>query len=218
MINIDIKELAAGLKRPGPGPGQHANNEHQLIKARNLLSIRTEVCQRQRWLELARCTPFLSRAFKVCRQPIESLAGDRSKAVATSDQLAGGGGVFRGFSLIETILALAIVFFLLTGLAQVICYSLLLKQKGDLHQVSADLISRKLELLKSLAPENEALLPGLHQETIQEAESGRLFLLNWEVNQSQDGLKKIQVSLYPDPFGHRPPVRVCWLKSESLGF
>ncbi|MGQ9800040.1 MAG: hypothetical protein ACUVRL_00010 [Candidatus Saccharicenans sp.] len=113
---------------------------------------------------------------------------------------------------------MAIAFFLLVGLAQMLCYSLLLKQKGDLYQVSADLISRKLELLKSLSPENEALTPGLHQETIHDSKSGRLFLLNWEVSQNQDDLKKIQLSLYPAPFGLRPPVKACWLKSESLGF
>lgn len=218
MINIEIKELATGHKRPSPGSGQHEKNELQSIQAGNLFSLRTDDCHRHRFPELARCTRFLSRAFEVSRRPIESLSGDRLKVEAAANQFGGWPGGFRGFSLIETILAMAIVFFLLTGLAQIICYSLLLKQKADLHQISADLISRKLELLKSLSPENEALSPGLHQETIQDSESGRLFLLNWEVSQSQDGLKKIQVSLYPAPFGYRPPVRVCWLRSESLGF
>lgn len=140
--------------------------------------------------------------------------------------LCGGRVVYRcnecpvfpaGFSLVETLVAMAIVFFLLAGTAQVLCYSFLLKQKADLHRISADLISRKVEVLKSLEPENEALTPGVHQETVQDRNSGRYFFLTWEVIE-EEGLKKVQLSLYPAPFGSRPPLRVSWYRSETLGF
>lgn len=126
-------------------------------------------------------------------------------------------GFPAGFSLVETLVAMAIVFFLLAGLAQVLCYSFLLKQKADLHRLSADLISRKVEVLKSLEPEDEALSPGVHQETVQDQNSGRHFFLTWEVIE-EEGLRKVQLSLYPAPFGSRPPVRVSWYRSETLGF
>ncbi len=122
-----------------------------------------------------------------------------------------------GFSLVETLIAMTIVFFLLVGAAQMLCYSLLLKQKADLHRLSADLISRKIEVLKSLEPENEALSPGVHQETVQDRNSGRYFFLTWEVIE-QERLKKVRLSLYPAPFGSRPPLRVSWYRSEILGF
>ncbi|MCX8160577.1 MAG: prepilin-type N-terminal cleavage/methylation domain-containing protein [Candidatus Saccharicenans sp.] len=122
-----------------------------------------------------------------------------------------------GFSLLETLIAMAIMFFLLAGAAQMLCYSYLLKQKADLHRISADLISRKVEVLKSLAPGDEALSPGVHQETVQDRNSGRYFFLSWEVIE-EEGLKKVQLSLYPGPFGSRPPVRVSWYFSETLGF
>jgi len=113
--------------------------------------------------------------------------------------------------------AMVIVFFLLAGLAQVLCYSFLLKQKADLHRLSADIISRKVEVLKSLEPEDEALSPGVHQETVQDQNSGRHFFLTWEVIE-EEGLRKVRLSLYPAPFGSRPPVRVSWYRSETLGF
>ncbi|RFT16151.1 MAG: hypothetical protein OP8BY_1755 [Candidatus Saccharicenans subterraneus] len=118
----------------------------------------------------------------------------------------------------ETLVAMAIVFFLLAGLAQVLCYSFLLKQKADLHRLSADIISRKVEVLKSLEPEDEALSPGVQQETVQDRNTGRSFFLTWEVIEEGEGLRKIQLSLFPAPFGSRPPVRVSWYRSETLGF
>jgi hypothetical protein len=123
-----------------------------------------------------------------------------------------------GFSLIEVLISMAITFFLLTGMAEMLCYSLLLKQKGDLHQIAADIISRKIEILKSLEPEHDWLSPGLHQETVKDENSERLFLLGWEVAKGPDGLKKIQLTLHPVPPGSQPGVRAILFRSEELGF
>jgi len=218
MMDLSERRLDPELKELNPAPRQNRNEEQQTIRASNSVPIRAEGRCYRRLLKLAGFVPFFSSAFKDRRLAIVKRSGGRLKAKAAADPLPAWPKDFRGFSLVETLIAMAIVFFLLVGLAQMLCYSLLLKQKGDLHQVSADLVSRKLELLKSLEGENEALSPGIHQETIQDYNSGRLFLLTWEVSESQSDLKKILVSLYPAPFGSRPPVRACWLRSESLGF
>lgn len=147
----------------------------------------------------------------------EGQAGQINCGVREAADCSSAPGLSAGFSLVETLVAMAIVFFLLAGTAQVLCYSFLLKQKADLHRLSADLISRKVEVLKSLEPENEALTPGVHQETVQDRNSGRYFFLTWEVIE-EEGLKKVQLSLYPAPFGSRPPLRVSWYRSETLGF
>lgn len=147
----------------------------------------------------------------------EGQAGQINCGVREAADCSSAPGLSAGFSLVETLIAMAILFFLLVGAAQMLCYSLLLKQKADLHQLSADLISRKIEVLKSLEPENEALSPGLHQETVQDKDSGRYFFLTWEVME-EERLKKVRLSLYPAPFGSRPPLRVSWYLSETLGF
>ncbi len=123
-----------------------------------------------------------------------------------------------GFSLIEVLISMAITFFLLTGTAEMLCYSLLLKQKGDLHQIAADIISRKIEILKSLEPEHDWLSPGLHQETVKDENSGRLFFLIWEVSGGSAGLKKIQLTLYLEPGRNQPVIRATFFRSETLGF
>lgn len=125
---------------------------------------------------------------------------------------------FPGFSLIETIFAMTIVFFLLSGAAQMLCYSFLLKHKAELQRISTDLISNKLETLKSLGPEHKDLTPGIHQESIADKNSGRYFLLTWEVTEVRAGLKKVYLSLYSRPFGNRPPLRAVWFRSDWIGF
>lgn len=151
-------------------------------------------------------------------QPITENRAGRMPDMITAGATNGKSGCLRtGFSLIETLLAMAIVFFLLAGAAEMLCYSFLLKQKADRHRISADLISEKIEVLKSLDPEDEALTPGIHQETIEDKDSGRSFFLTWEVSE-EENLKKIKLSLYPAPFGSRPPLRACWYRSGSLGF
>lgn len=123
-----------------------------------------------------------------------------------------------GFSLIEVLIAMTIVFFLLVGLAEMLCYSLMLKQKADTHRIAADLISKKLETFKSLSLNDDLLAPGTHEETIKDKNSGRLFLLSWEVFESGERLKKVSLSLYPAPYGSKPPVRVVFYISKSLEF
>lgn len=123
-----------------------------------------------------------------------------------------------GFSLIEVLIAMAIVFFLLMGMAEMLCYSLMLKQKADTHRIATDLISRKLETFKSLSPDDDLLAPGIHEETIKDKNSDRLFLLSWEVSESGERLKKVSLSLYPAPYGSKPPVRAVFYISKSLEF
>lgn len=123
-----------------------------------------------------------------------------------------------GFSLIEGLISMAITFFLLTGMAEMLCYSLLLKQKGDLHQTASDIITRKMEIFKSLEPEHDWLSSGVHEETVRDGNSERLFLLSWEVAEGPDGLKKIHLSLYSEPGRSQPIIRATLFRSETLGF
>ncbi|MDI6846389.1 MAG: type II secretion system protein [Candidatus Saccharicenans sp.] len=123
----------------------------------------------------------------------------------------------RGFSLVETIIAMGIIFFLLAGTVELLSYSLLLKHRSELHRVSGEIIFSRLEWFKSLDYQHQALTPGVHQETVKASGSELLFLLTWEVEE-EDGVKKIRMSLYQKPSGSRPPIRVFWLKSPEPFF
>ena len=123
-----------------------------------------------------------------------------------------------GFSLIEVLIAMALVFFLLVGLAEMFCYSILLKQKADTQRIAADVISEKIETLKSLGPEDPELLPGNYQEMIKDKNSERVFLLKWEISVGEKGLKKILFCLYPGKDESKSPTRAIFFLSHSLQF
>ncbi|MGB9893403.1 MAG: type IV pilus modification PilV family protein [Candidatus Saccharicenans sp.] len=125
---------------------------------------------------------------------------------------------WSGFSLLEVVIAMGIVFFLLLGTAEMLCYSFLLKQKADLHGLAADLVSKKLEQLKSLSSEDGLLSPGGHQEIIKDENSDRVFILDWEVINEVNGLKKIVLSLYPNSSKQKALLRAVFFRSERLGF
>lgn len=127
--------------------------------------------------------------------------------------------ILKGSSLLEVTIAMGLVFFLLTGLAQMMGSSLLIKQKADYHRLATDIISNQLERLKSAGDEAPALSPGLHQEPVQDPSSGKKFLLNWEVTEVNDNLKKVCLSLNPTSASSRlTEVRATLYFSRRLNF
>jgi len=70
---------------------------------------------------------------------------------------------------------MAIVFFLLAGTAQMLCYSFLLKQKADLHQISADLVSRRLRFLRASSRGMKPCLPEFTRRQFRTATRAGLF-------------------------------------------
>jgi len=127
--------------------------------------------------------------------------------------------IFEGSSLLEVTIAMGLVFFLLTGLAQMLVSSLLIKQKADYHRLAADIISNQFERLKSAGVEAPELSPGLHQEPIEDPASGKKLLLNWEVTEVNTNLKKVCLSLYPAQASSRlTEVRATLYFSRHLNF
>ncbi len=127
--------------------------------------------------------------------------------------------IFEGSSLLEVTIAMGLVFFLLTGLAEMLASSLLIKQKADYHRLAADIISNELEQLKGAGVDTPDLSPGLHQNPVEEPNSGRRFLLSWEVSEISKNLKKICLSLSPTDVSQRlSEVRVTLYFSRHLNF
>ncbi|MDD8021391.1 MAG: hypothetical protein PHU81_09515 [Acidobacteriota bacterium] len=132
---------------------------------------------------------------------------------------ASTGAASKGFSLIEVTISMGLVFFILAGLAQVMSYSLLIKQKADIHRLAADIFSNQLERLKSAGLDAPDLSPGLHQMTVNDADSGKIFQLDWEVMDVNNNLKKIHLSLYPVSSRQKPAgVRATMYFSRHLNF
>ncbi|HRV06594.1 MAG TPA: hypothetical protein P5517_06865 [Candidatus Saccharicenans sp.] len=127
--------------------------------------------------------------------------------------------ILEGSSLLEVTIAMGLVFFLLTGLAQMLASSLLIKQKADYHRLAADIISNELEQLKGAGLDTPELSRGFHQKPVEEPNSGRRFLLTWEVIEISKNLKKIYLSLSPADVSQRlPEVRATLYFSHHLNF
>jgi type II secretory pathway pseudopilin PulG len=179
------------------------------LKGKSLNYLNQKSCRKKNHVE-NQFIDFNSRMLKETIKPISSHGCCDLKQKRT--------GASSGFSLIETLISMAIVFFLLVGTAQMLCYSLLLKQKADTHRIAADLISKKLETLKSLRPDDSLLAPGIHQETTKDQNSDRHFLLSWEVDSSGDRLKKISLSISQTLYAGKPVLKVIFYISNSLEF
>ncbi len=97
----------------------------------------------------------------------------------------------KGFSLIELLISMALIFFLLAGMAQLIILSCAAKKKAEFHLTAASLACSKLEYLKSLPFESPDLEQGRHAESIKDSLSAEVFLREWKVLDLAEDMKKI---------------------------
>ena len=97
----------------------------------------------------------------------------------------------KGFSLIELLISMALIFFLLTGMAQLIILSCAAKKKAEFHLTAASLACSKLEYLKSLPFESPELEQGRHEESVKDSLSAQVFSREWRVQDLAEDMKKI---------------------------
>ena len=121
-----------------------------------------------------------------------------------------------GFSLIEVLVAMALIFFLLTGTAELVIHSIRTKRKADENMKLASLLVSKLESLKTLPFESADLQAGFHSAEIgDEPEERRRE--EWEVEDLTFNTKKIDLRVSSGQAPQRP-ARSVLLLSKSLGF
>ncbi len=121
-----------------------------------------------------------------------------------------------GFSLIEVLVAMALIFFLLTGTAELVIHSIRTKRKADENMKLASLLVSKLESLKTLPFESADLQAGFHSAEIgDEPEERRRE--EWEVEDLSLNMKKIDLRVSSGQAPQRP-ARSVLLLSKSLGF
>ncbi|MGB9862844.1 MAG: type IV pilus modification PilV family protein [Candidatus Saccharicenans sp.] len=124
----------------------------------------------------------------------------------------------NGFSLVEVLIGASLLVFVIVGLCQTLCLTLVLKQKADWHRVSSEILSLKIEKLKGLNPEDEELKAGHHAETTTEPASGRDVLLEWEITEESPGLKKICLQVSQPGLSSARPSKATFYYSHRLGF
>jgi prepilin-type N-terminal cleavage/methylation domain-containing protein len=121
----------------------------------------------------------------------------------------------RGFTLIEILVSLTLIAILVTGAAELISLSLLLKRKADAHAGAARLIAEKLEGLRALPFDDDGLRAGANMETVAAAAGEGAFVREWVIDDLSAGTKRIGVHVKSDG---RTIARAVLIVSRDLGF
>ena len=121
----------------------------------------------------------------------------------------------RGFTLIEVLIALAIMAVLIAGAAELITLSLMLKRKADAHAAAARLVAEKLEGLRALPFADERLRAGSGTEVVAGMPGEGTFVREWVIDDVPGDAKRIGVHIMKDG---RTIGRAVLLISRGLGF
>jgi type II secretory pathway pseudopilin PulG len=121
-----------------------------------------------------------------------------------------------GFSLIETLLAAAIVFVLILAIGELLLGAARARTRGDAASAAADVLAAKLEELKSLPFDSPDLGPGIHEDEAT-APSGAPFVRRWTAEDAGLGLKLVNVEIFgPGETARRTGLPLYF--SRDLGF
>ena len=102
----------------------------------------------------------------------------------------------RGFSLIEALLALAVVSVLVLGTGQVLIQALAFKKAVDEQAEACSLAAAKLERLKAASFESAELSEGNASEEVAGESVAAVFTREWRIERVSDGLKKAEIAVY----------------------
>ena len=123
----------------------------------------------------------------------------------------------RGFTLIELLIALSLFAFMISGTAELISLSLMVKRKAEIQMEIVQIMTDKLEGLRCLSFDDEGLSPGILREIVDRNDGAGCFLLEWGVENISSSMKRIEVtarSLGRD----KSEGRTALLVSERMGF
>lgn len=123
----------------------------------------------------------------------------------------------KGFTLLELLIAFAVVVVLLLGAVQLTIYSLGKKRTSDFSVESAELASKKLESLKSHLFESEELTEESVVERLRSQRGNDMFRREWRIEDVSESIKKIEMECYAECCPHKK-VRLVLFCSRELGF
>jgi len=122
-----------------------------------------------------------------------------------------------GFTLVELLIAFALITFLISGTAQLTMHSLLAKRRADYNLRCAELAASKLEYFKSLAYEGDELKEGVQTEIIKEEGTQQTFLMEWKIQNTSLNMKRIEMEIYFKNYPQKK-TQIILLLSKELGF
>jgi prepilin-type N-terminal cleavage/methylation domain-containing protein len=123
----------------------------------------------------------------------------------------------RGFTLVEVLVSLALVFILITGTAQLTIHSLLIKRRADCNLRTAELASSKLEYLKSLPYESDELKEGFRMESVRGEGLLETFWREWRIQDISSSMKSVEIEIFSENYPQKK-LRMVLLISKDLGF
>jgi Tfp pilus assembly protein PilV len=128
---------------------------------------------------------------------------------------AGAGA--RGESLIEVLVAMALVITLVVGAAEMLNLALRAKRRGDVLAALTQAVSDRLEGLKARPFDDPALATGTYAETVRVEPATFPVEEAWEIADAADGLKLVRLTAREA--GRPGPATVAVLYiSRDLGF
>jgi Tfp pilus assembly protein PilV len=102
-----------------------------------------------------------------------------------------------GTSLVEALVAAALVLILVIGVAGLLALALGAKRKGDVTAALAHAVAERLEALKSLVFDDPALAAGAYAATRSVEPNGCPVDEAWDITDEEDGLKRVRIRIRP---------------------
>jgi type II secretory pathway pseudopilin PulG len=123
----------------------------------------------------------------------------------------------RGFTLIETLLNLALAAFLVAGTAELMLRAAHLKKRSDTLTASAGLAASKLESLRALPFDSDDMAAGSYQDLVKDRATGRQFQISWTIDKISDQVKHVTVRAAPSGTAERG-TELKLILARPLGF
>jgi prepilin-type N-terminal cleavage/methylation domain-containing protein len=123
----------------------------------------------------------------------------------------------RGFSLLEVLLAMALVSFLLAGTGELVLRSIQCKKKADGRLSMTGLLSSRLEIMKALPFESADFAAGSYSAETDGETQEVAARAEWQIEDISPNIKKIKYRIFIEGKQNRA-VQAFLLVSRHLGF
>ena len=123
----------------------------------------------------------------------------------------------EGFSMIDLLLAFAIIFFLLVNLAQILILAQNSQNRYRDHLLASGFVLEQLAVLRSCPFQHTDMQPGSYLKEYQDPDSERVFVVNWTIADVSPDLKSVEICCSRKE-GSKHATKTSLYLSQELGF